>query len=531
MIPTPAKVSGRPREFSKTATVRVENGHISIDNLTTELRRLVPVRFEVKETAQDTFVVQFPSTIELDRLHRVGRVRSFDFGVDLLFNKWEQEIEAKFVLKKTWFRVYGVPYEIRDFLSLHAVGSVIGNTTMVDMVYLRKHGVVRMQVAVDDLATLPPSVYIVFRNHGYEIFFEPEMPEEESKGKEKLDEDDQRDDSEQKRNDDDVIMEDRNPKRLKNEAASSSMSLRGGSVTDSQLNSHCVSAIAGLLTVVDDSAVEQQAEEVLPTICVASSLETVMNKAPEESSMQIPTTGQNVTLANEEVAALSLAVPDSVAAISEEEFTTTLTDAGEMAPAGCASLSEASTGASTLEGAVTVSLAAPVVMDDAAQEIESDKVGLVAADAPTLSVDATQVLPSSSTGTMDAAPMVNQEVTEVTTSQDSMILDVGTAGVNTVIELAADGAQLDAARTIIAEAKVQAEAGGKRPSQEAKRRSRRLIHPTPTRQSERQKAMANGDAPVANRAEFLKKIHNLEVVAGYLHVFLLAPLLVYNATT
>lgn len=95
-----------------------------------------------------------------------------------------------------------------------------------------------------------------------------------------------------------------------------------------------------------------------------------------------------------------------------------------------------------------------------------------------------------------------------------MILDVGTAGVNTVIELAADGAQLDAARTIIAEAKVQAEAGGKRPSQEAKRRSRRLIHPTPTRQSERQKAMANGDAPVANRAEFLKKIHNLEVVAG-----------------
>lgn len=43
--------------------------------------------------------------------------------------------------------------------------------------------------------------------------------------------------------------------------------------------------------------------------------------------------------------------------------------------------------------------------------------------------------------------------------------------------------------------------------------------------------MANGDAPVANRAEFLKKIHNLEVVAGYLHVFLLAPLMVYNATT
>uniref|UniRef100_A0A0E0IHP2 Uncharacterized protein n=1 Tax=Oryza nivara TaxID=4536 RepID=A0A0E0IHP2_ORYNI len=88
-----------------------------------------------------------------------------------------------------------------------------------------------------------------------------------------------------------------------------------------------------------------------------------------------------------------------------------------------------------------------------------------------------------------------------------------------------------AVRTIIAEAKVQAEAGGKHPSQEAKRRPRRLIDPTPTRKSERQKVMANVDAPVANRAEFLKKIHNLEVVAGYLHVFLLAPLLVYDAAT
>uniref|UniRef100_A0A0E0CRR8 DUF4283 domain-containing protein n=1 Tax=Oryza meridionalis TaxID=40149 RepID=A0A0E0CRR8_9ORYZ len=416
----------------------------------------------------------------------------------LFFNRSQSRHFPFFNYQKSTFITFR---KSKDFLSLHAVGSVIGNTTTVDMAYLRKHGVVRMQVAVDDLATLPPSVYIVFRNHGYEIFFEPEMPEEESKGKEKLDEDDQRDDSEQKRNDDDVVMEDRDPKRLKNGAESSSMSLRGGSATDSQLNSRCVSAIAGLLTVVDDSAVEQQAEEVLPTICVASSSETVMSKAPEESSMQIPTSGQNMTLANEEVAALSLAVPDSVAAISEEEFTTTLTDAGEMAPAGCASLSEASAGASTLEGVVTGVIGCSCC-HGRPQEIESDKVGLVAADAPTLSVNATQVLPFSSTGTMDATPMVNQEVTEVSTSQDSTILDVGTAGVNTVIELAADGAQLDAARTIITEAKVQAEAGGKRPSQEAKRRSHRLIDPTPTRQSERQKAMANVDAPIMTRMSF-----------------------------
>ena len=62
--------------------VRVENGHISVDNLITELRRLVPVRFQwdVKETAPDTYMVQFPSVIELDRLRRVGSVPSFDFN-------------------------------------------------------------------------------------------------------------------------------------------------------------------------------------------------------------------------------------------------------------------------------------------------------------------------------------------------------------------------------------------------------------------------------------------------------------------
>uniref|UniRef100_A0A0E0LJL8 Uncharacterized protein n=1 Tax=Oryza punctata TaxID=4537 RepID=A0A0E0LJL8_ORYPU len=387
------------------------------------------------------------------------------------------------------------------------------------MVYLRKHGVIRIQVAVDDLATLLLSVYIVFCNHGYEVFFEPEMPEEESKGKEKIDEDDHCD-SEQKRNDDDVVMEDRYPKRLKNGAASSSMSLRGDSDRNSQLNSRCVSVTAGLLTVLDDTAIEQQVEKVLPAMCVAFNSKTVMNRAPEESSMEIPATGQNmVTLAaNEEVvAALTMAmVADSVAVISEEELTKPLTDASEIAPAGCASLSEASTGASSTQaGAATMSLTAdPIVMDNAAQEIELDKVGLVAAYAPTLLVDATQDLVSSSTSTRDAALMVNQEETEVTTSQDSMILDVGTAGVNTVIELAADGAQPDDARTIIAEAKVQAEAGGKRPSQEVKWRSHRPIDPTPTCQSEQQKAMPNADAPVANRAEFLKRIQNLEVVAG-----------------
>lgn len=63
----------------------------------------------------------------------------------------------------------------------------------------------------------------------------------------------------------------------------------------------------------------------------------------------------------------------------EEEFTTLLTDVSEMAPASCASISEATMGASSTQvEAATLSLTAEsysIVIDNAAQEIKSDKVG------------------------------------------------------------------------------------------------------------------------------------------------------------
>uniref|UniRef100_I1QU05 Uncharacterized protein n=1 Tax=Oryza glaberrima TaxID=4538 RepID=I1QU05_ORYGL len=192
----------------------------------------------------------------------------------------------------------------------------------------------------------------------------------------------------------------------------------------------------GLLTVVDDTAIEQQTKEVLTSMCVAFNSKTAMNRAPEEILMEILAIRQNMV---------------TLAANEEREYCHGQCSSGDRVGQG----------------------------------------GLVAAYAPTFLVDATQDLVSSSISTRDAAPMVNQEETEVTTSQDSTIFDVRIAGVNTVIELAADGAQLDAAHTIIAEAKVQVEAGGKHPSQEVRQRSRQLIDPTPTCQNELQKTMPN----------------------------------------
>uniref|UniRef100_A0A0E0BQT3 Uncharacterized protein n=1 Tax=Oryza glumipatula TaxID=40148 RepID=A0A0E0BQT3_9ORYZ len=83
---------------------------------------------------------------------------------------------------------------------------------------------------------------------------------------------------------------------------------------------------------------------------------------------------------------------------------------------------------------------------------------------------------------------------------------------NLMAVLATNEDQLSASRAATSKARDAAQAVGARSP--TRRRPRRPVDPIPTRQSERQKAMANADAPVANRAELLKKVHNLETLTG-----------------
>lgn len=66
--------------------------------------------------------------------------------------------------------VYGVPFEIRSFLPLWAVGSILGATQKVDMRYTRKMGVVRILVDVTDVNHISESAEIVVGEGLYEIF-------------------------------------------------------------------------------------------------------------------------------------------------------------------------------------------------------------------------------------------------------------------------------------------------------------------------------------------------------------------------
>ena len=52
------------------------------------------------------------------------------------------------VLEQVWVHVQGVPYPVRHFLGIWAVGSLIGTTLDVDLVTLWSRGIVRILVGM-----------------------------------------------------------------------------------------------------------------------------------------------------------------------------------------------------------------------------------------------------------------------------------------------------------------------------------------------------------------------------------------------
>ncbi|GJM91626.1 hypothetical protein PR202_ga08021 [Eleusine coracana subsp. coracana] len=78
----------------------------------------------------------------------------------MIFQEWNNKIEPRRYLEKAWINVYGVPYEIRSYLSLWVVGTILGATLKVDMKYTRKMEVVRILVGVMDVNNIPDTTDI-----------------------------------------------------------------------------------------------------------------------------------------------------------------------------------------------------------------------------------------------------------------------------------------------------------------------------------------------------------------------------------
>jgi hypothetical protein len=78
------------------------------------------------------------------------------------------------VLPKVWVQFDGLPKELCDFLIIWAVGSILGITKDVDMVFTRKYEVCRLQVLVLDPNLIPQFVDVVIGESLYSLWFKVE---------------------------------------------------------------------------------------------------------------------------------------------------------------------------------------------------------------------------------------------------------------------------------------------------------------------------------------------------------------------
>ena len=120
-----AKPTIPPDHVSATALVTILEGEVSVELLKSELARILPVKWdwEVHEHGDKAYVVPFPCKIELDRMVAIGSVTTKLREGVLLFEEYNTEIKPTRKLEQVWVRVFGVPYEIRSFLLLWAVGT------------------------------------------------------------------------------------------------------------------------------------------------------------------------------------------------------------------------------------------------------------------------------------------------------------------------------------------------------------------------------------------------------------------------
>ena len=109
------------------------------------------------------------------------------FRLSRIFSQWkEEDVPHKMELKQVWVHVFGVPCPLRHFLGLWAVGSLIGSTLDVDLLALRRRGIVRILVAMSEVECFNkeadefgPNIKTdgVLRTKGYDFTFHLESPD------------------------------------------------------------------------------------------------------------------------------------------------------------------------------------------------------------------------------------------------------------------------------------------------------------------------------------------------------------------
>jgi hypothetical protein len=123
----------------------------------------------VEAIGNNMFKTLFPNKAELQRMVEWGVVQSKFQNAKLKIEEKMIYNKAVKVLPKVWVQFNGLPKELCDFLIIWAVGSILGITKNVDMVFTRKHEICRLQVLVLDPNLIPQFVEVVIGESLYTL--------------------------------------------------------------------------------------------------------------------------------------------------------------------------------------------------------------------------------------------------------------------------------------------------------------------------------------------------------------------------
>jgi hypothetical protein len=171
---------------SPTALVSISGGSISHNIVEAEVAKIAQFQqqwtWEAIPHGKDAFLMSFPSEEVLQRVTGFA-VFIKSHNVTIEFKPWKEDVQHRFELVPIWVHVHGVPHALRHFLGLWAVGSVIGATLDVDLLCLRRRGIIRIQVAVLNLDAFNRSTInslssdVVVERKGYEFRYSLEEPD------------------------------------------------------------------------------------------------------------------------------------------------------------------------------------------------------------------------------------------------------------------------------------------------------------------------------------------------------------------
>ena len=137
---------------SPTALVKIVGDQVPATAVQSLMARMCPTSspwtWEAVPHGTDAFLIGLPSVGDLQRIEGM-QMGVPSFAATATVSTWKrQDVLPMRVLEQVWVHVQGVPYPVRHFLGIWAVGSLIGTTLDVDLVTLRSRGIVRILVGM-----------------------------------------------------------------------------------------------------------------------------------------------------------------------------------------------------------------------------------------------------------------------------------------------------------------------------------------------------------------------------------------------